>query len=91
MEVLYNQLGFKQPEFVENPYGIKIYIGTKGEDDWCVSIPKELVEIKCQRRCIHYNNNKDFEVYFITEEHALEMAKEFTELARTYLGMQLKD
>lgn len=46
MEDVYKKLGFKHPEFLENPYGIKIYIGTKGEDDWCVEIPKELVSGK---------------------------------------------
>ena len=50
MESLYESLGFKQPEFVENPCGIRIYLGTKDKEDWCVEIPKELVQIKCPRQ-----------------------------------------
>lgn len=42
----YDYLGFNTPKFVENPYGIKIYTGTKDKDDWCVVIPKELIKKK---------------------------------------------
>ncbi len=78
MTDIYKQLGFKQPEFLENPYGIKIYMGTAGEDDWCVVIPKELAKMKCS----NYNVNHDFAVYLVSEQHALETAKLYTELAR---------
>ena len=47
MENIYKELGFKQPEILVNPYGIKIYIGTKGDSDWAVEIPKELCKAKC--------------------------------------------
>ena len=33
-EDVYKSLGFEPPKFVENEYGIKIYLGTKGNDDW---------------------------------------------------------
>lgn len=75
---LYKKLGFKQPQFLENKCGIRIYIGTKGLDDWCVVIPKELVKLKCSR----YNYDKDYAIYFVTEEHALATAETYTELAR---------
>lgn len=78
MEDLYKQLEFKKPTFLQNPYGIRIYIGTKGKDDWCIVIPKELVKMKCS----HYNYNKDYAIYFITEKHALETARTYTELAK---------
>lgn len=78
MENLYESLGFKSPAFVENPYGIKIYFGTKGNDDWCVEIPKELV----QKRCGYYKCNKNYVVYLIRERDALRIAEVYTNLAR---------
>ena len=77
MDNLYTQLGFKQPEYIENHCGIKIYIGTKGEDDWCVVIPKALAK----KMCRYYNCDNDYALYFVTEEYALDVAKKFTELA----------
>ena len=77
MEDLYKKLGFKKPQFLENKYGIRIYIGTKGLDDWCVVIPKELVKLKCSR----YNYDKDYAIYFVTEKHALATAETYTKLA----------
>ncbi len=78
MEDLYIALGFKKPEYLMNRYGIKIYIGTKGKDDWCVEIPKELAKKKYSG----YNCKCNYGVYLVTEEHALSVAKEFTEFAR---------
>lgn len=78
MENLYESLGFKSPAFVENPYGIKIYFGTKGNDDWCVEIPKELVP----KRCGYYKCNKNYVVYLIRERDALRIAEVYTNLAR---------
>ena len=78
MANLYEYLGFKQPEYLENPYGIKIYIGTKDNEDWCVEIPKELAKKKCR----YYNSSSNYAIYFVSEEHALAVAKDFTELAR---------
>lgn len=78
MDNLYKQLGFKQPEYMENPYGIRIYIGTKGEDDWCVVIPKALAKAKCG----YYNCNNDYAIYLVTEQEALETAKVYTKLAK---------
>lgn len=78
MDDLYKQLGFKQPAFLMNPYGIRIYIGAEGGDDWCVVIPKELVKLK--NSC--YNYDQDYTVYFVTEREALEIARMYTELAK---------
>lgn len=78
MEDLYTKLGFKKPEYLINHCGIKIYIGTKGKEDWCVEIPKELAKKKCR----YYNSSNNYGIYLVSEEHALAMAKEFTELAR---------
>ena len=82
MENIYKELGFKQPEILVNPYGIKIYIGTKGDSDWAVEIPKEL----CKAKCSAFNYDKNFMVYLVTEEDALDVAKEFTEIARKKKG-----
>ena len=78
MENLYKQLGFKYPEYVENPYGIRIYIGTKGKEDWCLVVPKALAK----KMCRYYNCNSDYAIYFETEEYVLDVAKKFTELAK---------
>ena len=78
MESLYESLGFKQPEFVENPCGIKIYLGTKDKKDWCVEIPKELVQIKCP----WYKLKANQVVYMIGEDEALRIAEKYTNLAR---------
>lgn len=82
MEDIYKKLGFKYPEYVENPYGIRIYIGTKYQDDWSVLIPKKLAKMKCR----YYNCDSDYAVYFVTEEDALEIAKMYTELAKQLKG-----
>jgi hypothetical protein len=74
----YKSLGFKAPDFVENQYGIKIYFGTKGNDDWCVEIPKELVQIKHPE----YKCNKNVVNYLISEENALRIAEEYTLFAK---------
>lgn len=78
MEDLYISLGFKKPEYLINHYGIKIYIGTKGKEDWCVEIPKELAK----KRYSGYNCKCNFGVYLVSEKDALSVAKEFTEFAR---------
>ena len=77
MEDIYKNLGFKTPDFVENPYGIRIYFGTKDKDDWCVEIPKELAKLKCPRYPFDYN----YVEYLISETKALIIATEFTQLA----------
>jgi hypothetical protein len=71
-------LGFKQPTVLVNPFGIKIYTGTKGKEDWCIEIPKELAKKKCSV----YRCNGNFVLYGVTEENALSVAKEFTNLAK---------
>lgn len=74
----YQQLEFQQPEFLENPYGIIIYIGTKGKDNWCVEIPNKLT--RAEFACFKYDKN--FTFYGVTEEFALEIAAKYTELAK---------
>lgn len=76
-EDTYKSLGFKLPDFVVNEYGIKIYLGTKGKDDWCIEVPKELCKLKTPRYLFGYN----YAVYLETEEEVLRIAREFTELA----------
>jgi hypothetical protein len=82
MDNLYEQLGFKQPKILMNHYGIKIYVGTEGKDDWCVVIPNWLVRSK--RPC--FINTNDFALYLVSEQEALELAKEYTEHARKMKG-----
>lgn len=80
MENLYESLGFKRVEFVENPYGIKIYLGTKDKDDWCVEIPKELA----QKKYSYYKCNKNYVIYFVEERDALRIAEAYTNLAKEF-------
>lgn len=80
MDDLYASLGFKAPDFVENQYGIRIYLGTKGKEDWCVEIPYKLIIQKLPQyigKC-----TKNVIVYFISEEDVLSIAEEFTTIAR---------
>ena len=78
MKSTYEKLGFEQSKILENPYGIRIYIGTKGEEDWCVEIPKEL----CKKSCSKFNYDNNFTFYFVTEQYALEIAERYTALAK---------
>lgn len=78
MEEIYEQLGFKKPNFVENPYGIKIYFGTKGKDDWCIEIPKKLAQEKSK----YYKCDNNFIIYFVKEEDVLRIAEMYTDLAK---------
>lgn len=77
MEDIYKSLGFKSPDFVENAYGIKIYFGTKGKDDWCVEVPIEL----CKLKCPNYPFSYGYRDYLTSKEEVLRVAREFTELA----------
>ena len=83
MDDTYKKLGFERAKILENPYGIKIYIGTKGEDDWCVEVPKELCNIKCSS----FKYDKNFMFYLVTEEYALEIASKYTELAKSSVDL----
>ena len=67
VEDLYKQLEFKQPQFLENPYGIRIYIGTKGKDDWCVVIPKKLAKMQCR----YYNCDNVYFLISLNQRQAL--------------------
>ena len=78
MEDVYKELGFKQPAILENPYGIRIYIGTKGEDDWAVEIPNKL----CKAKSPGFTYDKPVVAYLITEEDALDISRRFTEIAK---------
>lgn len=73
MEEKYKQLGFKHPDFLENQYGIRIYIGTKGESDWCVEIPNKICQCK---------SGRNFTYYSITEDTALKVAENWTGIAK---------
>lgn len=83
MEDLYNSLGFTKPNYIENPYGIKIYLGTKDKDDWCVEIPRELIRTKLRHyKCCAKYYSKPCIVYCISEKEALAIAQEYTTLAK---------
>lgn len=92
---VYENLQFNVPDFLENPYGIKIYIGKENEDNWCVVIPSKLVnkrEIEILESNNHLSKDKshswlsflkqDFTYYGLTENEALEKAEMWTELAK---------
>ena len=70
------------PDFLYNPYGIRIYIGTKGEDDWAVEIPNELTKTKSSA----FKYDKNVMLYLVTEEYALEIARVYTEMAKKLKG-----
>ena len=66
MENVYKKLGFKFPSFVENDYGIKIYYGTMGGNDWAVRIPYEVTKLKSNWGA----DQQDFVYYSLTETQA---------------------
>ena len=73
MESKYKELGFKQPDFLENKYGIRIYLGTQGQSDWCVEVPNKL----CQ-----YRYKSGLTYCLIPEEMALQIAENWTNIAK---------
>ena len=77
MKAEYTKLGFKKPEYLENEYGIKIYLGTTDKDNWCVEIPKKFMGKDYEKYC-----DKDFAIYMISEETALSVARKYTNYAR---------
>ena len=86
----YTELGFKPPAFVENTYGIRIYIGTKGKDDWTVVVPKWIIKnvYGNNRYSKEHMYNKDVTLYCITEECALDVAERHTRLAQNIKEMK---
>lgn len=76
-EGAYKSLGFQSPDFIVNAYGIKIYLGTKDKDDWCIEVPIEL----CKLKCPNYPFSYGYRDYLTSEEEVLRVAREFTELA----------
>lgn len=82
MENLYKDLGFKSPQILQNPYGIRLYVGTKGQDDWCVEIPKHLLNAKFEANNSDHRADKSMAFYLITEQESLSIAKEFTDIAK---------
>lgn len=77
MKPKYAELGFKIPNYLENEYGIRIYLGTTESNNWHVSIPKELIGGNYEKYC-----DEDFTFYMISEEYALSVASRYTRYAR---------
>ena len=80
MKAEYIKLGFQYPKYVKNEFGIKIYLGTTGKDDWCVEIPKRFMGEYYEKYC-----DKDFMIYMISEEAALSVARKYTHEAKAEL------
>ena len=59
-----------------------IIADTEDKDDWCLEIPKELV----QKKGSYYKCDKNCVIYCINEEEALRIAKVYTELAKEIKG-----
>jgi hypothetical protein len=78
MEKEYESLGMKKAIILQNDYGIKIYCGTKGNDDWCVEVPKKLMRKIYSSYACNYN----YVVYLISEEEALRIADSYTITAK---------
>jgi hypothetical protein len=78
MDSPYTALGFRHLAYMENKYGIRIYPGHPGDDDWCVVIPKSLVK----KRHANYPCDNSYAVYLITESEALKIAEDWTNFAK---------
>ena len=78
----FEDLGFKRPDYIVNHYGIKVYVGTEGEDDWCVEIPNWIAKAKCR----DFDNDNNIVLYLVSEEKAFVVARKYTELANKMKG-----
>ena len=78
----FEDLGFKRPDYIVNHYGIKVYVGTEGKDDWCVEIPNWIAKAKCRG----FDNDNNIVLYLVSEEQAFVVAREYTELANKMKG-----
>ena len=82
MKAEYTELGFKKPEYLDNKYGIKIYLGTTDKDDWCVEIPKKFM-------------GKYYEKYSYEQKHSSQIgirlgsAETQRRHTRTHKGLEL--
>lgn len=76
MKDKYKKMGFKEPQFLENQYGIRIYFGTDGGGDWCVSIPRKLVIAE-----IGSNFEGNFTYYNVTESYADKIIHKYMNIA----------
>lgn len=88
MDERYRDLGFNMPMCVKNPYGIKIFVGTSGKDDWGVKVPKGLV---VKKFLMEKSNGADMyssytQMEHISEEKALSVAQEWTLFAKVIWG-----
>lgn len=72
----FEKIGFKMPKVLMNSYGVKIIIGTEGQEDWAVVIPEKLCKLKVSR----YQG--EYPYYCVSEERALSIAQEWTEFAK---------
>lgn len=77
----YQELGFHRPQVLMNDYGIRIYIGTPREEDWCVQIPVALLNKK-MKITGGRTFDKDFTWYLISESEALRIAENYTMIAK---------
>lgn len=73
MNEKYTKLGFKTPRYVENRFGIKIYLGTTGKDNWSVEIPKKFIGEKYEKYC-----EENFTISMVSEECVLAIASKYT-------------
>ena len=87
MESIYKELGFDKTQILQNEYGIRIIVGTKDNDDWCVSIPRALVVKKHP----FYRCTLDYTLYLVSEKQALATAKVYTDFARNLFERYTED
>ncbi len=77
MAETFQTLGFKMPKVAVNSYGIKVYVGHKGEEDWGVQIPNNLLPKEYTSKC-----KQPYDLYLISEAEALTVAEKYTKIAR---------
>ena len=77
MNNIYDTLGFEKPRILENPYGIRIYLGSKNKSDWGIEIPEWIAKRKFGKSAT------GMMFYDVTEEHALRLAEKYTGIAKS--------
>lgn len=79
----FEKIGFKTPRILVNKYGIKVYIGTPNNEDWCIEIPAQYVSKKMEKcspltaKYYKHLGKEDFAYYCISEEECLRIANEW--------------
>ena len=79
-------LGFEQSRWIENKYGIKVYIGKNDLDDWCIHIPFIIAENFHGKDMVKTFGKHGLNWYGVSKQFAYRKASLYTESAKKVFG-----